>query len=91
MPAQAKNIVITGLFRKAHFDWDTFDALPRETKEICWYSVTTIMATGPIRDLPATKATIALKTGISTFNTYGPDQPQAIVPGHVAVPTDIDF
>ena len=37
------------------------------------------------------KATIARKTGISTFNTYGPDHPQAIVPGRAQAPADIDF
>jgi len=69
-------------FRTRRANWAAFDALPRETKEPCWYCVSgRLTASQPVPQATLVRqlAQLAEAERRACAETYGPDHPQAQV------------
>ena len=65
-------------YKRVRFDFDQFDRLTRQQKEVCWYSFASIIFTkgpGPVR--PETLAQLRIKEAQACEATYGPEHPQS--------------
>lgn len=60
-------------------DWDAFDSLPLEVKEMAWYAPFATMPSPKLAHMPieARKARLEYISSLETRMTYGPDHPQA--------------